>query len=80
MAVLRERLTRRGKDSDAVIEQRISNAREELEHAADFQYIIVNQDFTEASAQLLAIADAARCRYARQRARKPGLFVDLGMA
>lgn len=79
MAVLRERLTRRGKDSDSVIEQRIRNAREELEHASDFQYIIVNQDFTEASQQLLAIADAARCRFSRQRARAPGLFADLGM-
>lgn len=79
MAVLRERLTHRGKDSEAVIDQRIRNAREELEHAADFQYIIVNQDFTEALAQLLAIADAARCRFGRQRARTPALFKELGM-
>ena len=79
MAVLRERLTRRGKDSESVIEQRIRNAREELEHAADLQYIIVNQDFSEALAQLLAIADAARCRYDRQRARTPALFRELGM-
>ena len=80
MTVLRERLTHRGKDSKAVIEQRIRNAREELEHAADFQYIIVNQDFTEALAQLLAIADAARCRFERQRARTPALFSELGMS
>lgn len=79
MAVLRERLTQRGKDSEAVIDQRIRNAREELEHAADFQYIIVNQDFTEAIEQLLAIADAARCRFGSQRARSPDLFRDLGM-
>lgn len=79
MEVLKERLTLRGKDSASVIDQRIGNARAELEHAADFQYIIVNQDFTVASAQLLAIADAARCRYDRQRARAPELFRDLGM-
>ncbi len=79
LAVLRERLMQRAKDSDAVIERRVAAARSELEHAAEFQYIIVNQDFTEASAQLLAIADGARCRYERQRARTPALFDALGM-
>jgi guanylate kinase len=79
LAVLRQRLTQRAKDTDAVIDRRVAAARSELEHAAEFQYIIVNQDFTEACAQLLAIADGARCRYERQRARAPALFDALGM-
>jgi guanylate kinase len=79
LEVLRQRLTHRAKDSDAVIERRVAAARSELEHAAEFQYIIVNQDFTEACSQLLAITDAARCRYERQRARAPALFEALGM-
>ena len=77
--VLRQRLLHRAKDAPAVIERRIMAAKSELEHAAEFQYIIVNQDFNNACQQLLAIADAARCRFDQQAAREPGLFRELGI-
>ncbi|MGE0310623.1 MAG: guanylate kinase [Lautropia sp.] len=77
--VLRQRLQHRAKDTAEVIERRISAAKSELEHAAEFQYIIVNQDFNDACQQLLAIADAARCRFGQQAAREPGLFRALGI-
>lgn len=79
LAILEQRLQARGKDSADVIERRLAAARNELEHAAEFQYIIVNQDFTEACQQLLCIADAARCRFRQQAALRPGLFAALGI-
>jgi guanylate kinase len=80
MAVLRERLTQRGKDSADVIEQRLAAARSELKHAGECQYVIINQDFAAASRSLVGIADAARCRFAQQQRRLPALFAELGMA
>jgi guanylate kinase len=77
--ILKERLQARGKDAPEVIERRLAAARNELEHAGEFQYIIVNQEFTEASRQLLCIADAARCRFRQQAALQPELFSALGI-
>lgn len=78
--VLKERLQFRAKDAPEVIERRLAAARSELEHANEFQYIIVNQEFTEASQQLVGIADAARCRFAQQASRHESLFEALGIA
>ncbi len=77
--VLKQRLEGRGKDSAAVIERRLAAARSELEHAGDFQYIIINQEFREACQQLLCIADAARCRFGQQAANHAALFASLGI-
>jgi guanylate kinase len=79
LEILKQRLQSRAKDSPAVIERRLAAARNELEHAAEFQYIIVNQDFNEACRQLLSIADAARCRFLQQAALQPALFAALGI-
>ena len=79
LEILKERLQGRGKDAPEVIERRLAAARNELEHAGEFQYIIVNQDFTEACQQLLCIADAARCRFRQQAALQPRLFAALGI-
>ncbi|MDO4232250.1 MAG: guanylate kinase [Lautropia sp.] len=79
LPVLQQRLQGRGTDSEATIQRRLAAARSELEHANQFQYIIVNQDFSAASQQLVAIADSARCRFNQQSAKHPDLFHALGM-
>ena len=79
LEILQQRLEARGKDSPEVIGRRLATARNELEHAAEFQYIIVNQEFTEACQQLLSIVDAARCRFPQQAALRPALFQALGI-
>lgn len=76
---LRLRLERRGQDAADVIEQRVQAAKPELREAGRFEYVIINQEFAGALRQLAAIVDAARCRFAAQRARFPGLFDDLGI-
>lgn len=79
LQVLRQRLTARGQDAPEVIERRILAARSELEHAAECQYVIINQDFAAACHALVAIVDAVRCRFAQQARRHSGLFAELGM-
>jgi guanylate kinase len=45
---LRQRLIDRGKDSVEVIEERLRAAKEELTHAEEFDYVIMNQEFAAA--------------------------------
>jgi guanylate kinase len=80
LETLRERLTVRGQDSAEVIERRMTAAHTELEHAGECQYVIINQDFAEASRVLSGILDAARARLGQQRQRFPQLFEALGMS
>jgi len=79
LETLRERLTARGQDSAEVIERRMTAAHSELEHAAECQYVIINQDFAEACRGLSGLLDAARARFSQQRQRHSQLFEALGM-
>tara|TARA_R110002073_G_scaffold298133_2_gene464671 strand:+ start:192 stop:803 length:612 start_codon:yes stop_codon:yes gene_type:complete len=53
--VLRERLTNRGQDETEVIEQRMSEARDEISHFSEADYVIVNDEFQTALDELKAI-------------------------
>jgi guanylate kinase len=55
-------------------------AHSELEHAAECQYVIINQDFAEACRVLSGLLDAARARFDQQYQRYPQLFDALGMS
>lgn len=66
---LRRRLTARGKDSPEVIERRMASAREEISHVLEFEYIIVNESFDDAAADLQAVVRAARLSRDRRRER-----------
>jgi guanylate kinase len=74
---LRQRLTTRGQDSLEVIERRIQAAAEEISHAPEFEYVIINQDFSLALTQLSEIIRTNRLRYDSQQARHTALFEQL---
>jgi guanylate kinase len=59
---LRERLSKRSEDAPAVIDQRVQNARGELECWRDYGYLVVNDQLDEAYRQLRAIVSAEHCR------------------
>ena len=59
---LERRMRLRGKDSDAVIRRRVENAREELAHAGEFKYAIINKDFETAQRELAEILRKERTR------------------
>jgi len=55
VAELERRMRVRGQDSDAVIRRRLEAAREELAHAEEFKYAIINKDFDIARRELAEI-------------------------
>ena len=57
---LERRMRARGQDADAVIRRRVENAREELLHAGEFKYAIINKDFDTARQQLAEIIRTER--------------------
>jgi guanylate kinase len=57
---LERRLRARAQDSDVVIQRRLAAARDEMAHAGEFQYRIINKDFETAKAELVQIVRAHR--------------------
>lgn len=74
MDELRRRLISRGQDPEAVIQQRLAAAADEISHAAEFDYAIINNNFDEAKRDFAAVVRAARLRLSRQCALHPEIF------
>ncbi len=74
MAALEARLKNRGQDSAAVIAERLANAREEIGHVAEFDYVIINEDFNGAAQELASVFKAERLRASRQLNRHAELI------
>ncbi|MDP3895161.1 MAG: guanylate kinase [Mesorhizobium sp.] len=70
MGELKTRLKRRAEDADAAIEKRLVNARLEIEHWREYDYVVINDDLDRAYTEVRAIVTAERLR----RNRRPGLF------
>ncbi len=70
IAELRSRLHRRAEDSEDVIATRLANAKAEIEHWHEYDYVVVNDDLERAFGSVKAIVEAERLR----RDRRPGLF------
>ncbi|HQZ13779.1 MAG TPA: guanylate kinase [Devosia sp.] len=69
IAELRKRLERRAQDSKGTIEKRLKNARIEMEHFDEYDYVVVNRDLEESVQKVRTILAAARL----QRQRYAGL-------
>lgn len=74
---LERRLRGRGSDSAEVIARRLHNSREEIAHAHEFDYIIVNDDFDVALGDLQAIVRAVRQRSSLPWGRHDALIAEL---
>jgi guanylate kinase len=74
MPELARRLRARAQDADAVIRRRLTNALDEMTHAVEFKYAIINNNFDDALQDLRAIVRAERLVIARQLARHPEVF------
>jgi guanylate kinase len=70
MTELKSRLRRRAEDSARTIDTRLMNARVEIEHWREYDYVVINDDLDRAFAEVRAIVTAERLR----RDRRPGLF------
>ena len=67
---LRRRLVTRSQDAEDVIERRIQNAKGEIEHCDQFDYVFVNDDFDRSYAEL------AHIYHAERSTRRRNLWVD----
>ena len=76
-AALEERLRGRGQDSDEIIARRMRDAKSETSHYSEYDYLVVNDDFEDALAELKSIIVARRCRYAAQSERISALLQEL---
>ena len=74
---LLSRLNNRATDARGIIVQRLHNAREEIAHLFEFDYVIINQDFDRAAQELAAIVVAQRLRRALQYERHRELIDQL---
>ena len=71
------RLKARGQDDEQTISRRLLAAAEEISHVSEYQYVIINQDFSLAASTLCAVADSARSRTTKQLAANPDLYASL---
>jgi guanylate kinase (EC 2.7.4.8) len=76
LEVLHQRLVGRGQDSAEVVACRLAAARG-YKPCGEFDYVIINDDFDTALADMLAVFRAYRLRLAIQQARHAALFTSL---
>lgn len=74
---LKERLTGRGQDSEDVINKRMAQAKEEMSHHVEYDYLVINDDFNVALDELKAILSTHRLKISPQLERQAGLLQDL---
>lgn len=69
MQELERRLRGRATDSEEVIARRMAEARAEIAKATEYDYILVNDNFESACADLVSIVRAARLTRAKQQVK-----------
>ena len=74
---LERRLRSRAQDSEETIVRRLADSRGEMKHAPEFDYVVVNNDFEQATEDLLTIVRAQRLRREAQLSRNPELLASL---
>lgn len=77
LEALARRLNNRGQDSREVIESRLKEAQGDIAHYAEFDYLVVNDDFNAALADFKAIIRTARLSARSQANRQASLLQAL---
>jgi len=74
---LEERLNSRAQDSKDVIEKRMKEAKSEISHYENYDYLIVNDDFDKASLELQSIIHSLRLETAIQKEQQKNILNEL---
>lgn len=77
LPILAQRLRGRGQDNEDIIAQRLAGAREEISHFGEYDYLVINDDFDQALADMAAIIRADRQRMQRQKNGSLNIIRDL---
>lgn len=75
--VLWQRLQNRGQDSDEIISKRMKAAVTEMSHYAEFDFLVVNDDFNQALFELKSIVTAGCLKTDRQQLKLGKLIQSL---
>ncbi len=67
--VLHQRLVDRGQDGEEVIERRMRDAKAQISHYSEYDYLVVNDDFSEAMRELRSVVQSDRLRQERMSER-----------
>lgn len=71
MDELERRLRARGTDTEQVIADRMRRAADEIDHWAEYEYVLVNRDMEQCLARVRAIVTAERSKRVRQTDLNP---------
>ncbi|MEH0667545.1 guanylate kinase [Vibrio scophthalmi] len=71
---LERRLNARGQDSEAVIAKRMAEAKSEISHYNEYDYVIINDDFDNALMDFKAIIRAERLKQDKQALKYKGML------
>ena len=74
---LQQRLKARSTDADAVIERRLKDAAQDMTHFSEFDYVVINDRFDRALADLQAIVEDRGSHLTAQRAEVAALAARL---
>jgi guanylate kinase len=74
---LEQRLKARSTDADAVIKRRLEDAAQDITHWAEFDYVVINDRFDHAVADLQAIVEDRGSHLGKQRAEAARLAAEL---
>lgn len=74
---LEKRLRERAQDNETVIQQRMAQARNEMSHYAEYDYLVVNDNFAKALSDISAILLVKRLRMETQQITQKKLLMSL---
>ena len=77
LAALSERLMQRSQDKPEIIQNRLADAQKTISHIAEYDYVVVNDDFQTALTDLKAIVSAHRLTQQRQIKKLTQLLAEL---
>lgn len=77
LQALRSRLTGRGQDDSSVIDRRMAEAVSEMRHYHEADYLVINDDFDTALADLRALVRSQRLGLEQQQRRHSALLASL---
>ena len=77
LAELAQRLVKRGQDSEDVIAKRMLKAQSEMSHYAEYDYLIINDNFERALAELTLIIRAQKLTTPSQTCAHTALLAEL---
>ena len=75
--ILETRLSGRAQDSQAIIDARMDEAKNEISHYVEADYLIINDDFDKALVEIQSIVIAERAKLNKQRIKHEQLLTSL---